>query len=79
MSCALLFQLLHLHTAKQGSQLDRSSICSCSFLMLLDISLHLLPFFLQEAHKRNNGMLPPPWAILTIAILGFNEFMILLR
>ncbi|KAG1347728.1 putative protein ROOT HAIR DEFECTIVE 3 [Cocos nucifera] len=33
----------------------------------------------QEAHKRGNGMLPPPWAIVTIAILGFNEFMMLLR
>ncbi|XP_038982208.1 protein ROOT HAIR DEFECTIVE 3-like [Phoenix dactylifera] len=33
----------------------------------------------QEAHKRSNSMLPPPWAIVTIAILGFNEFMMLLR
>ncbi|XP_020274444.1 protein ROOT HAIR DEFECTIVE 3 homolog 2-like isoform X2 [Asparagus officinalis] len=33
----------------------------------------------QEAHRRNNNWLPPPWAILAIAILGFNEFMMLLR
>lgn len=33
----------------------------------------------QEAYKRSNSMLPPPWAIVTIAILGFNEFMVLLR
>ncbi|XP_047308370.1 protein ROOT HAIR DEFECTIVE 3 homolog 2 [Impatiens glandulifera] len=33
----------------------------------------------QEANKRNNNWLPPPWAIFAIAILGFNEFMILLR
>ncbi|XP_009389470.2 protein ROOT HAIR DEFECTIVE 3 [Musa acuminata AAA Group] len=33
----------------------------------------------QEANKRNNSMLPPPWAIVAILILGFNEFMTLLR
>lgn len=33
----------------------------------------------QEASKRNNNWLPPPWAIAAMAILGFNEFMTLLR
>ncbi|RRT66243.1 hypothetical protein B296_00006579 [Ensete ventricosum] len=33
----------------------------------------------QEAFKHRNSWLPPPWAIVTIAILGFNEFMMLLR
>ncbi|XP_042417729.1 protein ROOT HAIR DEFECTIVE 3-like isoform X1 [Zingiber officinale] len=33
----------------------------------------------QEAHKRSNSALPPPWAILAIAILGFNELMVLMR
>ncbi|KAL1293155.1 hypothetical protein HN51_053781 [Arachis hypogaea] len=33
----------------------------------------------QEANKRNNNWLPPPWAILALIILGFNEFMTLLR
>lgn len=33
----------------------------------------------QEAFKHNNSWLPPSWAIVTIAILGFNEFMMLLR
>lgn len=33
----------------------------------------------QEANKRNNNMLPPPWAIAAMFILGFNEFMTLLR
>ncbi|XP_059287533.1 protein ROOT HAIR DEFECTIVE 3 homolog 1-like [Lycium ferocissimum] len=33
----------------------------------------------QEASKRNNNWLPPPWAILALLILGFNEFMTLLR
>ncbi|XP_078167910.1 protein ROOT HAIR DEFECTIVE 3-like [Carex rostrata] len=33
----------------------------------------------QEAHKRNNNWLPPPWAIGAMFILGFNEFMVLLR
>ncbi|KAL9157011.1 hypothetical protein ABFS82_09G117700 [Erythranthe guttata] len=33
----------------------------------------------QEASRRNNNWLPPPWAILALLILGFNEFMTLLR
>ncbi|GJN21104.1 hypothetical protein PR202_gb08552 [Eleusine coracana subsp. coracana] len=33
----------------------------------------------QEANKRNNNWLPPPWALAAMAILGFNEFMTLLR
>ncbi|XP_052201410.1 protein ROOT HAIR DEFECTIVE 3 homolog 2 isoform X2 [Diospyros lotus] len=33
----------------------------------------------QEAHKRRNNWLPPPWAILAMVVLGFNEFMLLLR
>ncbi|KAH0452618.1 hypothetical protein IEQ34_019917 [Dendrobium chrysotoxum] len=32
-----------------------------------------------EANKRNNNWLPPPWAIAAMLILGFNEFMTLLR
>ncbi|KAH9664985.1 protein ROOT HAIR DEFECTIVE 3 [Citrus sinensis] len=33
----------------------------------------------QEANKRNNNWLPPPWAIAAMMVLGFNEFMTLLR
>ncbi|KAK6150198.1 hypothetical protein DH2020_017723 [Rehmannia glutinosa] len=33
----------------------------------------------QEAYKRGNNWLPPPWAILAMIVLGFNEFMLLLR
>nr|XP_010925000.3 LOW QUALITY PROTEIN: protein ROOT HAIR DEFECTIVE 3 [Elaeis guineensis] len=33
----------------------------------------------QEANKRSNNWLPPPWAIVAILVLGFNEFMTLLR
>ncbi|XP_010654523.1 protein ROOT HAIR DEFECTIVE 3 isoform X1 [Vitis vinifera] len=33
----------------------------------------------QEANKRNNNWLPPPWAIVAMVVLGFNEFMTLLR
>ncbi|CAA0823843.1 Protein ROOT HAIR DEFECTIVE 3 homolog 2 [Striga hermonthica] len=33
----------------------------------------------QEAYKRSNNWLPPPWAILAMIVLGFNEFMLLLR
>ncbi|KAG9132048.1 hypothetical protein Leryth_017822 [Lithospermum erythrorhizon] len=33
----------------------------------------------QEASKRNNNWLPPPWAIAALVVLGFNEFMTLLR
>ncbi|GMI86020.1 RHD-like2 [Hibiscus trionum] len=33
----------------------------------------------QEAYKQSNNWLPPPWAILAMVVLGFNEFMLLLR
>ncbi|XP_068634608.1 protein ROOT HAIR DEFECTIVE 3-like [Aristolochia californica] len=33
----------------------------------------------QEAHQRSNNWLPPPWAICAMLILGFNEFMLILR
>ncbi|XP_061366903.1 protein ROOT HAIR DEFECTIVE 3 homolog 2 [Gastrolobium bilobum] len=33
----------------------------------------------QEAHKRSNNWLPPPWAIMAMVVLGFNEFMLLLK
>ncbi|KAH9611043.1 hypothetical protein KSS87_006919 [Heliosperma pusillum] len=33
----------------------------------------------QEASRRSNNWLPPPWAIAAMVILGFNEFMTLLR
>ncbi|KAE9585916.1 putative P-loop containing nucleoside triphosphate hydrolase [Lupinus albus] len=33
----------------------------------------------QLANKRSNHWLPPPWAIVALLILGFNEFMTLLR
>ncbi|XP_062197057.1 protein ROOT HAIR DEFECTIVE 3 homolog 2-like [Phragmites australis] len=34
---------------------------------------------MQEAHKRSKNWLPPAWTIMLLAILGFNEFMFLLR
>ncbi|CAI7856922.1 unnamed protein product [Closterium sp. NIES-54] len=33
----------------------------------------------QEASRRNNAWLPPPWAILAMVVLGWNEFMAVLR
>ncbi|KAJ1420932.1 RHD3/Sey1 [Sesbania bispinosa] len=33
----------------------------------------------QEAYKRSNNWLPPPWAIMAMIVLGFNEFMMLLK
>lgn len=36
-------------------------------------------FQTQEMSKRSNSWLPPPWAIVAIVVLGFNEFMALLR
>lgn len=33
----------------------------------------------QEAHKRSSNWLPPPWAIVAMVVLGFNEFMLLLK
>nr|GEW46912.1 protein root hair defective 3-like [Tanacetum cinerariifolium] len=39
----------------------------------LDLPAH------KEDNKRNNNWLPPPWAIVATVVLGFNEFMTLLR
>ncbi|PWA50185.1 root hair defective protein [Artemisia annua] len=33
----------------------------------------------QEANKRSSNWLPPPWAIVALFVLGFDEFMTLLR
>ncbi|KAJ7522279.1 hypothetical protein O6H91_18G004300 [Diphasiastrum complanatum] len=33
----------------------------------------------QEASRRGSSWLPPPWAIVAIIVLGFNEFMTLIR
>ncbi|KAK4774858.1 hypothetical protein SAY86_009793 [Trapa natans] len=33
----------------------------------------------QEANRRSNTWFPPPWAIVALIVLGFNEFMTLLR
>ncbi|XP_015066835.1 protein ROOT HAIR DEFECTIVE 3 homolog 2-like isoform X1 [Solanum pennellii] len=33
----------------------------------------------QEAYRQSNNWLPPAWAIVAMIILGFNEFMLLLR
>ncbi|XP_075100721.1 protein ROOT HAIR DEFECTIVE 3 homolog 1-like isoform X5 [Nicotiana tabacum] len=33
----------------------------------------------QEASRRSNNWLPPPWAIVALVVLGFNEFMTFLR
>ncbi|KAF1882210.1 hypothetical protein Lal_00038855 [Lupinus albus] len=33
----------------------------------------------KEAYKRSNNWLPPPWAIAAMLVLGFNEFMLLLK
>ncbi|VAI27486.1 unnamed protein product [Triticum turgidum subsp. durum] len=32
----------------------------------------------QQAHRRSNGRLPPPWALVAMAVLGFDEIMMLL-
>ncbi|KAK1437364.1 hypothetical protein QVD17_03155 [Tagetes erecta] len=33
----------------------------------------------QEANKKSSNWLPPPWAIMALFLLGFNEFVTLLR
>ncbi|KHG07027.1 hypothetical protein F383_33795 [Gossypium arboreum] len=33
----------------------------------------------EEVYKQSNSWLPPPWAIVAMVVLGFNEFMLLLR
>ncbi|KAE8689883.1 Protein ROOT HAIR DEFECTIVE 3-like protein 2 [Hibiscus syriacus] len=43
------------------------------------IDAWLVFFYFQEANKRSNNWLPPPWAIVALLVLGFNEFMTVLR
>ncbi|CAN7129284.1 unnamed protein product [Brassica rapa subsp. narinosa] len=43
------------------------------------ISAQAWLLYSQEANKRGSNWLPPPWAIFALIILGFNEFMTLLR
>ncbi|XP_034210772.1 protein ROOT HAIR DEFECTIVE 3 homolog 2-like isoform X2 [Prunus dulcis] len=33
----------------------------------------------EEAYKRSNNWLPPPWAIMVMVVHGFNQFMLLLK
>lgn len=33
----------------------------------------------QEANRRSESWIPPPWVIVALVVLGFNEFMALLR
>lgn len=68
-------------------------ICSGMMCLLLDaiikfwvhifcmitLLLYNSAFHIQEAAKRTNSWLPPPWAIAALLILGFNEFMTVLR
>ncbi|RWR88942.1 protein ROOT HAIR DEFECTIVE 3 2 isoform X4 [Cinnamomum micranthum f. kanehirae] len=35
--------------------------------------------YVKEALRRNDSWIPPPWAIVAMIVLGFNEFMLLLR
>lgn len=46
--------------------------------LLYDPFFFFKPHF-QEAYKRSNNWLPPPWAIVALIVLGFNEFMLLLK
>ncbi|THG11336.1 hypothetical protein TEA_004299 [Camellia sinensis var. sinensis] len=48
-------------------------------LSLAQNVLMLVYLSLGEASKRNNNWLPPPWAMVALVVLGFNEFMTLLR
>ncbi|KVH94233.1 Root hair defective 3 GTP-binding, partial [Cynara cardunculus var. scolymus] len=42
-------------------------------------NLNLSYMAVSEANKRSSNWLPPPWAIMALFVLGFNEFMTLLR
>lgn len=46
---------------------------------ILNLIIDILARYFQEAYKRGNNWLPPPWAILAMFVLGFNEIMLLLR
>ena len=48
-----------------------------SYCIVFDLNSFFIS--LQQAHRRGNGRLPPPWALVAMAVLGFDEIMMLLR
>lgn len=56
----------------------RSRSHSCPRKSLIHL-YYLLLLNCQAASRQNNNWLPPPWAIVAFFVLGFNEFMALLR
>ncbi|XVF87054.1 hypothetical protein PTKIN_Ptkin18bG0089700 [Pterospermum kingtungense] len=59
-------------TPVQCKSLWRQFIAETEFTIAQAISA-------QEAYKQSNSWLPPPWAIVAMVVLGFNEFMFLIR
>ena len=50
-----------------------------TWCLIIWLALQYMILFLQEAHKQSSNWLPPPWAIVAMVVLGFNEFMLLLK
>lgn len=72
-----VFEGSHFHarwSTDRNRQTFTKFFCYWSYLIICFLLLNY-----QEANKRNNNWLPPPWAIVALVVLGFNEFMTLLR
>uniref|UniRef100_A0A0E0RA61 GB1/RHD3-type G domain-containing protein n=1 Tax=Oryza rufipogon TaxID=4529 RepID=A0A0E0RA61_ORYRU len=59
-------------TPVQGKSIWRQFNAETEYAVAQAISM-------QEAHRRSNNWLPPAWTVLLLAILGYNEFIFLLR
>ncbi|XLR20514.1 hypothetical protein S83_048426 [Arachis hypogaea] len=63
-------------------RLSPPSLVPLGYRRLASRRLRYISFFVidsREANKSGNNWLPLPWAIVALLILGFNEFMTLLR
>ncbi|KAF3796049.1 ROOT HAIR DEFECTIVE 3 protein [Nymphaea thermarum] len=75
--CKTLWRQFNAQTEYLVAQAVSAQAC---FLHKMQIIPPIFIFsVLTEAYKRSHNWLPPPWAIVAMAVLGFNEFMALLR
>ncbi|KAJ9565100.1 hypothetical protein OSB04_001066 [Centaurea solstitialis] len=84
--CKSLWGQFQRETEYTVTQAITAQACLIFMLFFLIASLGSFQPFIQlfkfvhlEANKRSTNWLPPPWAIMALFILGFNEFMTLLR
>ncbi|KAG6415812.1 hypothetical protein SASPL_123231 [Salvia splendens] len=76
--CKNLWRQFTAETEYTVSQAITAQVMLACLMLWIFLMYHASYNFI-EASRRNNNWLPPPWAILALVVLGFNEFMTLLR